>query len=387
MSAYASAAANRAPSAPRSAPRLRRGALSVVLAAALALAGCATAGPAPQATSAPVADRTPLSELAALADPKAYEGPSTAVLADAAITPVATDPAQDLPVTVTSRDLDGDVEVTITDASRIVAMDLSGSLAATVWGLGFGARLVGRDISTTFPGTEDLPVITSSGHSVNAEAIIALRPTLVLTDGSIGPLDVVQQLRGVGITVVFVADTASFDGAVAMARDVAEILGAPAAGQLLAERLQRELDATRAAIAAIAPADPADRLRIVFLYLRGSAGVYYLFGEESGADQLIEGLAAIDVAGELGWSGMQPLTDEAMVAANPDLILVMSSGLESVGGVDRLVADKPAIALTNAGQQRRFVDMADGQILSFGPRSADVLDALARAVYAPEASS
>jgi len=28
--------------------------------------------------------------------------------------------------------------------------------------------------------------------------------------------------------------------------------------------------------------------------------------------------------------------------------------------------------------------MADGDILSFGPRSADVLDALARAVYAPE---
>jgi len=366
---------------------VRRAALSVALAAGLALAGCATAAPAPHAPVSPVADRTPLSELTALADPKAYEGPSTAVLADAAIAPVAIDPAQDLPVTVTSRDLDGDVEVTITDASRIVAMDLSGSLAATVWGLGFGDRLVGRDISTTFPGVEDLPVITSSGHSVNAEAIIALKPTLVLTDGSIGPLDVVQQLRDVGITVVFVEDTASFDGAVAMAHAVGEILGAPAVGELLAERLQRELDATRAAIAAIAPKDDADRLRIVFLYLRGSAGVYYLFGEESGADDLIEGLAAIDVAGELGWSGMQPLTDEAMVAANPDLILVMSSGLASVGGVDRLVADKPAIALTTAGQHRRFVDMADGQILSFGPRAADVLDALARAVYAPETSS
>lgn len=375
------------PSRSSAARRVRRAALSVALAAGLALAGCATAAPAPHAPVSPVADRTPLSELTALADPKAYEGPSTAVLADAAIAPVAIDPAQDLPVTVTSRDLDGDVEVTITDASRIVAMDLSGSLAATVWGLGFGDRLVGRDISTTFPGVEDLPVITSSGHSVNAEAIIALKPTLVLTDGSIGPLDVVQQLRDVGITVVFVEDTASFDGAVAMAHAVGEILGAPAVGELLAERLQRELDATRAAIAAIAPKDDADRLRIVFLYLRGSAGVYYLFGEESGADDLIEGLAAIDVAGELGWSGMQPLTDEAMVAANPDLILVMSSGLASVGGVDRLVADKPAIALTTAGQHRRFVDMADGQILSFGPRAADVLDALARAVYAPETSS
>jgi iron complex transport system substrate-binding protein len=54
-----------------------------------------------------------------------------------------------------------------------------------------------------------------------------------------------------------------------------------------------------------------------------------------------------------------------------------------VGGVDGLLADKPAIALTKAGQNRRFVDMADGEILGFGPRTADVLDALARAIYAP----
>jgi iron complex transport system substrate-binding protein len=80
---------------------------------------------------------------------------------------------------------------------------------------------------------------------------------------------------------------------------------------------------------------------------------------------------------------MKPMTDEAMVAADPDLVLVMSHGIESVGGVDGLLADKPAIALTRAGEHRRFVDMEDGQILSFGPRSALVLDALARAIYAP----
>ena len=95
----------------------------------------------------------------------------------------------------------------------------------------------------------------------------------------------------------------------------------------------------------------------------------------------------MDAATELGWEGMRPLTDEAMVAANPDLILVMTKGIESVGGVDGLLADKPAIALTAAGEHRRFVDMEDGEILSFGPRSALVLDALARAVYAPEVGS
>lgn len=367
-------------------------AAALITAAVVLLSACAASAPAPTGDVSVAADRPPLTEVTALADPRSYEGPSTATLADAAIEPVngagtSVQPAQALPATVTSHDLSGDVEVTVADTSRVITMDLSGSLAATVWGLGFGDTLVGRDVSTTFPGTEDLEVVTGSGHTVNAEAVIALRPTLVITDGSIGPVDVVQQLRDVGITVVFVDRASSFAGAGDLARSVAAVYGAPEVGELLAQRIASDVDRTRAEIADLAPAEPADRLRVAFLYLRGSAGVYYLFGSESGADELIEGLAAVDVAGELGWNGMQPLTDEAMVAADPDLILVMTDGLESVGGVDGLLEDKPAIALTAAGQHRRFVDMADGQILSFGPRSAAVLDALARAVYAPESSS
>ncbi len=81
---------------------------------------------------------------------------------------------------------------------------------------------------------------------------------------------------------------------------------------------------------------------------------------------------------------MRPMTDEAMIAADPDLILVMTDGLASVGGVDGLLESKPAIALTSgAGSTAGSCDMADGEILSFGPRTADVLDALARAIYAP----
>jgi iron complex transport system substrate-binding protein len=360
---------------------------AVVAIAVLALSGCAASGPAAPTASAVADPAVPLGDLDLVGDPRAYVGESTAVMADARVEPVSGDPAQSLPATVTSHDAAGDVPVEVVDTSRVVAMDLSGSIAATAWGLGFGDTLVGVDQSVTFPGTEDIPVVTSGGHTVNAESVIALRPTLVITDGSIGPRDVVEQLRDVGITVVFVADEPSFAGAQQLARDVAAVYGAPDAGELLAARIAGDVDATIAEIAAIAPTEDGDKLRMLFLYLRGTAGVYYLFGEESGADELIHGLGGIDVAGELGWDGMKPMTDEAIVAADPDLVLVMTHGIESVGGVDGLLADKPAIALTRAGEHRRFVDMEDGQILSFGPRSALVLDALARAVYAPAPGS
>lgn len=84
---------------------------------------------------------------------------------------------------------------------------------------------------------------------------------------------------------------------------------------------------------------------------------------------------------------MQPLTDEALIEAQPELVLMMTKGLESTGGVDGGLFDHvPALAYTPAGETRRIVDMSDTDILSFGPTSADVLEALAVAIYAPEST-
>lgn len=363
---------------------LKSALIAAVAAVTVALAGCAPheVNGAPEAETA--APRVPLTALPVLDDPHAYVGESTATLTDASITPVMVDPAQSLPVTVTSHDSDGEHQVTVTDTSRVIAIDINGTIAATVWGLGFGDTLVGRDQSTTFPEAAHLPLVTGGGHAVNAEAIIALAPTLIITDGTIGPRDVIEQLRDVGITVVSVERDPSLDGAAKLARDVAAIYGAPEVGELLATQIDEEIDQKLAEIAEIAP---KPGLRTLFLYLRGGSGIYYLLGESSGASDLIKGLGAIDLAEELGWGEAHPLTDEAIVAADPELILVMTNGLESVGGVDGLLASKPVFGLTSAGKNRRFVDMSDGQVLSFGPRTADVLDALARAIYAPEASS
>jgi iron complex transport system substrate-binding protein len=345
------------------------------------LAGCATpaAGTIPEPVEGSATPATSVPVEGPAADPRSITGPSTAVLAHREVDVIETGEQQHLPATVVSRPRSGDREVTVTDTSRIVAFDLAGSIAATVWALGLGDHLVARDISTSFPGAEDLPLVTSEGHAINAEAVMAQRPTVILTDGSMGPRDVVEQLADTGVPVIFVSNRASFAGAADLAREVGAALGLPQTGEALAQRTTTEVDQAVAAAGALNPG--GDPLRMVFLYIRGNSGIYYLFGEDSGASELIRAIGGKDVAGELGWTEMQPLTDEAMVAAAPDLILVMTHGLESAGGVDALLADKPAIALTLAGQRRRLVDMADADILSFGPRSAGVVTALADAVY------
>lgn len=352
------------------------GALLATVALSAACAGPTAGGPTEPAA---VIERIGLTEVKPAQDAASITGPSTAVLADRRITPVSRDPEQRLPATVRSAE---GKDVRVTQTSRVVTFDIAGSIAATVWGLGFGPTLVGRDVAAAFPGTEDVPVVTRDGHSINVEAVLELEPTLVITDGSIGPRDVVDQLRDAGVTLVYVTNDASFDGAAQLARDVAAVYGAPATGEELAQQISNSVEKTRAAVTQLR--GDTKPLRMIFLYLRGSAGVYYILGKESGASDLIAALGGHDVSAEQGWADSVPMTDESLVAANPDLILVMSDGIESVGGIDRLLKDRPALALTRAGQNQRFVDMADSDILSFGPRTAGVLDALARAVYAPE---
>jgi iron complex transport system substrate-binding protein len=210
---------------------------------------------------------------------------------------------------------------------------------------------------------------------------------VILTDTSLGPWDVVLQMRDAGIPVVVTDSHRGLDNLSSLTAEVARALGVPERGRALAERVESEVAAVTEQVAAVTPADPTQRLRTVFLYVRGQSGVYYLFGEGSGADSLIDALGLYDVAEEIGWEGMKPVTDEGIVAAQPELVLMMTAGLESAGGVEGLLERLPALASTPAGVHRRFVDMADSQVLGFGPTTAATLNALAVAVHAPGAVS
>ena len=366
-----------------SAPRRRRSTVATVVAIGLlgALAGCGAGdGGSHGAADKPsiaLADATPL------ANPKEYQGAVHAGIGEQKIDPVAVNPTQTLPAKVT--DAQG-TKVTVKDTSRILALDLYGTLSQTVFNLGLGDSVIGRDLSTQFAEAKKLPLVTGEGHDLVAEKILELNPTVILTDTSLGPWDVILQMRDSGIPVVVVDSHRSIDNVASLTQAIADALGVPDEGKKLADRTMAEVRATTAEIAKVAPSAVQDKLRTVFLYVRGQSGVYYMFGDGSGADSLINALGGYDVAGEIGWGGMKPVTDEGLISAQPELILMMSDGLSSVGGVDGLLDRLPAIAQTPAGQNKRFVDMSDASILGYGPRTAEVLNSLAVAIYAPESA-
>lgn len=356
----------------------------------LVLAACGQGNGAPsqaQPSSSASQATTPLQEqekalvAGAVSDPKAITGPTTAASVPE-VRPIDNPQAPHLPVDLT--DYQG-TQVTVTDTSRLLALDLYGTLAETVIGLGQGEKLVGRVTSSTEGSLSRLPLVTEGGHDLNVEKILELRPTTVLMDTTNGPLEVTEQLRSAGITVVHFSPDRSIDQVVPQIEKVAQALGVPESGKRLAERVSRELDSVRQTIQSVVPKDPERKIAMAFLYVRGNGGVFFILGKGSGADGLIESVGGVDVAGKEHIEDVKPATSEALVKLNPDLILAMSKGLESTGGLDGFLA-RPGVAETTAGSKKRVVDMADGEILSFGPNTPAVLLSLAQAIYAPAAS-
>ncbi|WP_107080082.1 ABC transporter substrate-binding protein [Streptomyces sp. NBRC 109706] len=271
-----------------------------------------------------------------------------------------------LPVTVESADGD---EVTVTAVDKVVP--LSGSLAELIFSLGQGDRVVARDVSATFEQAEDLPVVTR-GHDVSAEGVLSMRPDLVLAESTTGPDEAIDQIRAAGVPLVVLEPALELDDVNRRIHAVAEVLGVPEAGEALAARTDERIEAVRAEL----PTE-GDRPRVAFLYLRGSASVYLLGGAESGAVSLIEAAGGVDAGQESGLDkDFTPITSEALAAAAPDVILVMTKGLESVGGIDGLV-EIPGIAQTPAGMNRRVASIEDGVLLNYGPRTDQVLASLA----------
>lgn len=299
------------------------------------------------------------------------KGAGTTATADR-VEPLATVPEPDLPVTVDSAD---GAKVTITSADRLVP--LTGSLNEIVFTLGLGKRVVARDITATFEQAEKLPVVTRA-HDVSAESVLSLRPTLVIAETTTGPAEAVEQIRDAGIPLLVVEPAKSLKDVGTRIGTVARALGVEAAGDELSARTAERIAAVQKRIPA--PGD-GEKPRVAFLYLRGSASVYLLGGRDSGASSLLEAAGAVDAGKQSGLDkDFTAITSEALAKAAPDAILLMSKGLESVGGPDGLVK-VPGVAETRAGLDRRFVSVDDGVLLNYGPRTDQVLASLVEQLY------
>ena len=291
----------------------------------------------------------------------AHEGPH----GEATPTP----PTATLPVTIT--DATG-AEVTVTDISRIIP--LNGVTAEILWDLGLGPNVVGVDVTATYPDAyREYPII-GFGRQLAAEGILALNPTVVIGDTTAGPPEVIEQIRAAGVPVVITREFTDLQAPFEKIEAIAAALGVTEAGDALKAHVQEEVDAA-IEVAKTATSQP----RVLFVYIRGTS-TQLIGGEGSGADTLITAAGGIDAGTEAGVKGYVPVSAEALVTASPDVILVMQSGLDSIGGMEGFL-QIPGVAETPAGQNEQILAFDDQYLLGLGPRLGAVVTDLTYALH------
>jgi iron complex transport system substrate-binding protein len=252
--------------------------------------------------------------------------------------------------------------------TRVIA--LANGSAEVIDSLGLKKILIGRDIASTEPALKSIPIVTS-GHQVVAEKIIALTPDLVIIDSSVGPSQAIDSLKKAGIKVELIEEVWNVDAIAKKVIEIASLLGVNASGQQLAGLIDSTISGASEKVSG-AP-------RVLFLYLRGGNSIYFVGGTGSGADSLLTAIGAVDVGAESQAQPFTPLTAEALIEMKPEIILVMTKGLASVGGVAGL-AELPGVAQTPAGRDSRIISVDDSLLLSFGARTPSLLTELAGAL-------
>lgn len=251
----------------------------------------------------------------------------------------------------------------ITAETRIVS--LNGTTTEILCGLGLEKNIVGVDVTSTYPEAVNSIQKVGYGKNIAAEKVLALQPTLVVgLQESIKP-ELAEQLRSAGTRVLLYSQEFSPEGTRQLIHGIADSLQLQEKKEQMLQQIDKDLAAKK---------QITTTPKVLFIYARG-AGTLTVCGNKTAAQKIIElsgGKNAIT-----GFDEYKPLTSEALVTANPDVVLMFTSGLQSLGGMDGFLKI-PGMDQTNAGKNKRVIEM-DGQYLTgFGPRIGQVITDLSK---------
>lgn len=262
----------------------------------------------------------------------------------------------------------GDAEKRAVVTKRLVTV--GSAITETVFALGAASEVVGVDTSSLYPeAATKLPQVGYQ-RTIAAEGVLSLEPSLVLASHEIGPPAALEQIKAAGVSLQIIPLGPGVAGAKARIAAVATTIGRDA--KVLLAKMDDDLAVQSKRLAAV-----TKKPKVLALYARG-AGSMQVFGKETSAHTMIElggGENAVST-----FEGAKPLSGEGVVSAAPDVILLPSRGLESLGGIDGLLK-QPGVAETPAGKTRRVVAVDDVLLLGFGPRLAEAVKTMVDALH------
>jgi iron complex transport system substrate-binding protein len=250
-------------------------------------------------------------------------------------------------------------------AARIVS--LAPSITETVFVLGDGERLVGVTDHCDYPAEATRKPRVGGISNPSFEAILALRPDLVLATSESNYAEHVQRLVSLGLPV-YVIRPVTFETVLDSIERIGRVLGRAEAARGRVASMRREADAIAQAVQGV------PRPRVLYVVWPNPLIA-------PGRDTLITEL--IRRAGGESVTGAEPLpyprlSLEMVVERRPDRIIVGRHGQESAEDLLRGWERLTAVAAVREGR----VYAVDGDLVHRpGPRMIEALRALARALH------
>ncbi|WP_372472897.1 hemin ABC transporter substrate-binding protein [Capnocytophaga sp. ARDL2] len=241
---------------------------------------------------------------------------------------------------------------------RIVS--LNGAVTEVLAKIGVANQIVGVDVTSTYP--ENIKETAQDlGHvkKIAVEAILQLKPTLVIGTSTDFEPEMEEQLKNAGVETLIIDQEFTVDGTKKLIASVSEKMNFKSTQELF--------DSIDNQIASVKISE--NKPKVLFIYARG-AGMLMVAGKGTQLHNIIELAGGENAAAAI--EDFKPLTPEALLTNNPDVILMFDKGLESVGGIDGVLKIE-GIEATNAGKNKKIISM-DGQFLSgFGPRLGEAV--------------
>lgn len=231
--------------------------------------------------------------------------------------------------------------------------------------------LVGVDTTSQHP-PDALKSKPSIGYvrALSAEGLLSLKPDRVIAVEGAGPPDVMRLIAEAKVPITFVPEDYSEEGVVRRIIQVGEALEARDAAAVLAEKV-------RAGFVTLADErirHPRKPRALFVLSLQN--GRVMVGGRNTSADAIIRLAGADNVAGMI--EGFKPLSDEGIIAAAPEIIIMMKRGDHAVPATELFA--HAAFQLVPAAKNQALVTMDGLYLLGFGPRTPDAARDLMREI-------
>ncbi len=262
------------------------------------------------------------------------------------------------------------------EPSRILS--IGGAVTEILYELGAGDRLIAVDSTSQFP-PEALKTHKNVGYfrALSTEGVLSVAPDAIIASDKAGPPEVVRALKASGIDYFEVNDDPNVEALTKRVRAIAGKLGQAAAGDALTARIEKGF-ADLAEARGRLPRNPA-----VLFVLSVQGGRAIVGGAETSADVVLRLAGARNVAMSL--KGFKPVSEEAIIAMDPEIIVVMSRS--SGPSLAQEILSVPGISATRAGRDRHLIEMDGLYILGFGPRAPAAASDLMRQLQAPAQSA